>query len=204
MAHRDTTKAFFCPFCRAPVIATDEARIRQTKERLKYNDPDAYMMMGGHYHQGWMGVEQSYEKAVEHWKKAVELGSNFAHHSLSVAYLDGTGVEQDDKLSFHHLRLAAIGGVVEARFELGCRAYNDPKAPIELVMKHYVLAAEYGHDDALERVKAGYKHGCVSKDVFAKALRAHQAAKDAVKSPQRDAAARSGFGTACIMNRNPV
>eukprot|EP00986_Skeletonema_menzelii_P011570 scaffold6007_cov73-Skeletonema_menzelii.AAC.2 len=44
------------------------------------------------------------------------------------------------------------------------------------------------HDKSLDSVKIFYKAGQVSKDDFAAALRGHQAAVDATKSPQREAA----------------
>ena len=58
-------------------------------------------------------------------------------------------------------------------------------------MKHFIIAANLGHDDSIQMLKRCYKHGLVSKDEFAAALRAHQAAVDATKSPQRDAAKAS-------------
>ena len=42
---------------------------------------------------------------------------------------------------------------------------------------------------SIEWLTKCYKEGHVSKDDFARALRAHQAAVDAMKSPQREAAA---------------
>ena len=54
--------------------------------------------------------------------------------------------------------------------------------------KHWIIAAKLGHDASLNDLKDGFRRGLVSKDVFAAALRAHQAAVDAIKSPQREAA----------------
>ena len=34
-------------------------------------------------------------------------------------------------------------------------------------LKHFVLAANAGHEEALEGVKIGYKHGFVTKDEYA-------------------------------------
>ena len=55
-------------------------------------------------------------------------------------------------------------------------------------MKHFIIAAKLGHDGSLEALKEVYEAGAVSKEDFASALRAHQAAVDATKSPQREAA----------------
>ena len=53
-----------------------------------------------------------------------------------------------------------------------------------------VIAANLGHDGSLNVLKKAFMDGCglVSKDDFAAALRAHQAAVDATKSSQRDEA----------------
>ena len=55
-------------------------------------------------------------------------------------------------------------------------------------MKHYIIAANLGLGEALEEVKQGFTDGHVSKDEYEAALRGHQAAVDATKSTQRDAA----------------
>ena len=55
-------------------------------------------------------------------------------------------------------------------------------------MQHWIIAANLGYDDALERVKKGFQRGWVSKDDYAAALRGHQAAVDATKSQQREEA----------------
>ena len=56
-------------------------------------------------------------------------------------------------------------------------------------MKHYIIAANLGYDNSLKRLRECYKYGDVQKEDFAAALRAHQAAVDATKSPQRETAA---------------
>jgi hypothetical protein len=57
-------------------------------------------------------------------------------------------------------------------------------------VKHWVIAAKLGYDKALEAIREYFSHGVASKDDYAAALRGHQAAVDATKSPQRDAAGR--------------
>ena len=58
----------------------------------------------------------------------------------------------------------------------------------ERAVKHFIIAANLGHDVALKTLKENFARGFVSKEDFAAALRAHQAAVDATKSPQREAA----------------
>ena len=56
-------------------------------------------------------------------------------------------------------------------------------------MKHWIIAANLGYDSSIEALKNFMKIGFISKEDFAAALRAHQAAIDATKSPQRKAVA---------------
>jgi len=55
-------------------------------------------------------------------------------------------------------------------------------------LKHFLIAANLGHDDSIKMLMDAFRNGLVSKEDLASALRAHQAAADATKSPQRDAA----------------
>jgi hypothetical protein len=55
-------------------------------------------------------------------------------------------------------------------------------------MKHLIIAANQGDDGSLEMLKDAFGEGLVSKEDFAAALRGHQAAVDATKSPQREEA----------------
>ena len=86
----------------------------------------------------------------------------------------------------HYTELAAIGGNVYARHNLGTsegKAGNKKRA-----MKHYMIAAEAGFDKSLETIREYFMLGYATKDDFEKALRAHKEAKDEVKSDQRTAA----------------
>ncbi len=73
-----------------------------------------------------------------------------------------------------------------ARNNLG--AYEYINGRIDRAVKHWVIAAKLGHDSALETVKDCFAKGLVSKEDHEAALRGHQAAVDATKSEQRDAA----------------
>jgi len=95
------------------------------------------------------------------------------------------GVERDKKKEIYHLEQEEIGGHPDARYNLGCcEEMNDN---IERAVKHYTIAANLGCDHSIEDLSF-YEGGVVSKDDLAKALRAHQAAVDAMISPQREAA----------------
>ena len=170
---------------------TNKERIKLTQKRMEANDPEAFVMMGEIYRQGLMGLAKDKKKGLELMKQAADFGSGTAHYVLADEY-SGTGVAKYNELSFYHLRLAAIGGVLEARYNLGLQAYSPEKQQTKLAFKHWVIAARAGNDDSLRKVKEGYVAGYVTKDVFAETLRSHKTAIDEVKNIQRDAAVNSG------------
>mmetsp|Transcript_7961 Transcript_7961/g.17959 ORF Transcript_7961/g.17959 Transcript_7961/m.17959 type:complete len:445 (-) Transcript_7961:198-1532(-) len=191
-AHRNSSLEYSCPFCRASCDnSTDKDRIKMMKKRIEFNDKEAMYMMAGHYHEGSMGLKQDRSKSFELFSRAAELGLSVAHHTVGMAYLTGImGVKKDEKKAMHHLRLAAIGGVLESRYVLGAEANQAGKRHgVELAMKHWIIAANAGHDESLEAIKDGYAQGYVTNEVFTKVLRAHEAATDETKSDQRDQAA---------------
>jgi TPR repeat protein len=170
-----------CPFCRHPEPKSQEEADRNAKKRVEANDPVALREVGKR-----RGEEGDYKSAFEYWIKAAELGDIAAHYNLSVMYRKGAGVEEDKKKELYHYEVAAIGGHDLARYNLGVIELKNDKH--ERAFKHFIIAAKLGHDDSLDILKKGYTWGDVSKEDFAAALRGHQAAVDATKSPQRKAA----------------
>mmetsp|Transcript_21686 Transcript_21686/g.35776 ORF Transcript_21686/g.35776 Transcript_21686/m.35776 type:complete len:319 (-) Transcript_21686:981-1937(-) len=172
-----------CAFCRKYSPRTDEVNNEQFMKRIEANDPVAMCYMGGKKY-----IEGDFKSAFEYWTKATELGSVQAHYQLSIMYQLGQGVEIDKKKQVYHLEQAAIAGHAAARFNLGCMERDNRHAA--RAAKHFIIAAKLGCDESLESVKDLYKAGYVSKDDVAAALRGHQAAVDATKSPMRDEAAK--------------
>jgi len=85
------------------------------------------------------------------------------------------------------LEEAAIRGHPDARFNLGCE--EEGNGNMQRAVKHFIIAANLGHDKALDAVRENFVDGFVSKEDFESALRGHhQAALDATKSEQTDAA----------------
>jgi TPR repeat protein len=163
---------------------TDEEIHQNMMERVKANDPVAIFQMGVTCFD-----EGDYVGAVEYFTKAAALGSAMAHFNLSVLYRKGQGVEKDMKKEIYHLEIATIGGHAGARFNLGYYEWNNGRP--ERAMKHWIIAAKLGYDDSLDEVKKGFVDGIVSKEEYAAALRGHQAAVDATKSEQREAAEKA-------------
>jgi TPR repeat protein len=101
----------------------------------------------------------------------------------------GKGVEKDLKKQLHHLEIAAIGGHPDARYNLGC--VENENGRIQRAMKHWIIAANLGDDDALDAVKEGFAKGFVSKEDYESALRGQQAVVDATESKQREEAEKA-------------
>ena len=55
-------------------------------------------------------------------------------------------------------------------------------------MKHWIIAATQGCDKSIKILMDFFREGLIRKEVLDAALRAHKAAVDATKSPQRKAA----------------
>ena len=167
-----------CPFCREAVPKTTKACYKQNLKRVKMNDPTAMC------HHGMLQYEKGhYSRALEHWIKAAELDYALAHYHLAHLYLNGEGVEKDEGKGIYHLEEAAIGGNPDARRDLGL--IENKKGNTERAVKHVIIAATQGHDESIELLMDGFKQGRVSNEELASALRAHKAAVDATKSPQR-------------------
>ena len=171
-----------CPFCREALPKTEKESIDQLMKRVEANDAAAICYLASKRIK-----KGDYKAAIEYFTRAVALGDVDAHFQLSTFYYHGEGVETDEKRALHHAEKAAIGGHPYARHSLGCVEAKNGR--MNRAAKHFIIAANLGHDDSLERVKDLYKAGFVSKEDFAAALRGHQAAIDATKSPQREEAA---------------
>jgi len=84
------------------------------------------------------------------------------------------------------LEQAAIGGHPGARHNLGVPEGRSGR--YDRAVKHFTIAANLGHDQSLDSLKNLLNIGLLSKEDFAAALCGHQAAIDAMKSQQREAA----------------
>ena len=80
-----------------------------------------------------------------------------------------------------------MGGNVYAIHNLGVG--EEKAGNMDRALKHYMIAAEGGHNIALKVIQQLYTNGHATKDDYAKALRAYQAYLAEIKSTQRDKAA---------------
>ena len=184
--HRENIQVQTCPFCRYPLPKTQEDGDKIMMKRVEANDPFALRQMGlRHY------LKDEDDKAFDYLTKAAELGDANAHYNLSVINMQGHGIEKNETKSLFHLEEAAIAGHPMARHNLAC--YEQRKGRNDRMIKHLIIAANLGLDRSMQELKKHYKDGLVSKEDFAAALRAHHAAVDAMKSPQREAAEKTTF-----------
>ena len=167
-----------CPFCRKAFAETNDERNKQRMKRIEVNDPAAMCFMGMVRCQ-----EGDYKSAFEYFTNAASLGDVDAHYQLSCLYVEGKGIEKDEKKQLHHLRQAVIGGHFAARHNLGCVEVENGQH--NRAAKHFIIAAKLGYDKSLECVKELFKAGHVSKEDFTAALRGYQTVIEATKSPQR-------------------
>lgn len=188
-----------CPFCREPHFSTAEEGHERLKKRVEMKDVHAMCHLGSDYIEG-NGTKRYVKRGVKLWTRAAELGEISSCGYLGDEYnpelgsMFKTGLKKDLDKALHYYEIAAKGGHEQARFNLGalqCIAGN-----VDIGVKHWMIAAAQGNDLALEKVKWGYVHGHITKDDFAKALRAHQHAQDEVKSEQRTKLGK-GLGWAC-------
>jgi len=170
-----------CPFCREPYVTSQAEAEWNIAKRIEAGDRIAIRQRGCEWK-----AEQNYNVAVEFLTKAANMGDVVAHHILANMYYAAEGVEHDVKKAVYHWEEAAIGGHPDARYNLGATDAQNRK--FERALKHFIIAANQGHGNALEKLKEWYRLGTVTKADLATALRAHQAAVDSSKSPQRDEA----------------
>jgi TPR repeat protein len=167
-----------CAFCREPAPESTKEWDKRIMKRVKKNDPAAMWRLGTKLYD-----EGDYGAAFKYLTKAAELGDAAAHGCLGELYGEGEGVEKDEKKQVYHLGKAAIGGHPEARHNLGCSEVNNGR--FERAKKHWIIAASLGHDESLRKLRILYAEGVASKEEYAGALRAYQAAVDATKSSER-------------------
>ena len=180
-----------CPFCRTPAWGSDEEYNERLQKRVELDDTDAIFMLGCFYRDGEYGFPQDDVKALELFVRAGDLGHSNAYCCVGCAYDNGNGVEIDKKKADHYFKLAAVGGDVHARHNLG--VYEENAGNTNRALKHYMIAAacgqSIGHNNTLVAIQELYTNGHATKDDYAKALRAYQAYLAEIKSTQRDAAA---------------
>ena len=176
-----------CPFCRTPHPTSEEDAVERLKIRMKAGDANAISIIGGYYADGLYGFSKDYIKALEHWHRAAELGYSKAYTNIGYAYNNGEGVVVDKKKAIHYYELAAMGGNVQSRYNLG--NMKGDAGNTERALKHFLIALSGGADKSLKWIKEMYSKGLATKEDYTKALQSYQTYLGEIKSDQRDKAA---------------
>jgi TPR repeat protein len=176
-----------CPFCRAPEATSDGEAVERIMKRVEADDAVAIHTLGCCHDAGERGMQQDYEKAVELWLRAGELGCAKSYNNVGGCYFRGEGVERDTMKARYYLKLAAMGGSVYARHNLGILEEN--AGNINKAMMHWMIAARSGYDTSLYKVQGGFNGGHIMADDYEEVVHSHEESKDEMKSDQRDAAA---------------
>ena len=176
-----------CPFCRTPGPTSDEEVIESINTRMQLDDAEAIHNLGSCYSDGSRELPQDYAKALELWHQAAELGHTESYYCIGSAYYFDRGVERDEKKAIHYWELAAMGGLVEARHNLGALDFN--AGNMNRALKHFMIAAGSGYNDSLDTIQAMFNNGQATKDDYAKALRVYKENLVEIESKQRDEAA---------------
>ena len=108
-----------CPFCRTSAHTSEVELIERFKKRAELDDAEAIYRLGYYYRRGVYGLPRDQNKALKLGLRAGKLGCAAAYCYVGYAYDHGEGVEWDMKKGIYYYELAAMGGNVEARYNLG-------------------------------------------------------------------------------------
>jgi len=180
-----------CPYCRTPYATStsEDEEIKRAKNLMDKGNAEGCLLLASYYDRGRRGLQQDLQKANELLLKAGELGSVEAYYNLGNHYDNGRGVERDKKKAQHYWELAAIGGDVHARHNLGLiegKADNFHRA-----MKHFMIAARAGHEKSLKNVEIGFIEGFVTIDDCVNTALAYTKFHEEIKSDERDIVAEA-------------
>ena len=176
-----------CPFCRSATPFSDEEVVERTMKRVDLEDPIAINNLGFYYRDGMKGFPQDFDKSLELFHRAADLGGAKAYLGIGFAYDIGKGLEVDKKKSTHYYELSAIKGNVDARHNLGIT--EEGAGNIDRAVKHHMIAVRGGYAKSLEAIKEMYSYGLATKEDYTKALRLYQEYLSEIRSTQRDKAA---------------
>jgi TPR repeat protein len=175
---------FTCAFCRIPLHKNDSELISRYEERADKGDTQAMTNLALKFQDGDNGLRKNDDKALELIRRAADLGSAEAIGRLGKWASDerlrlipgGTDAKECYEDSIKK-------GNVQSRYNLAAVLYRE--GHIDLAIKHWHLAAAAGHDDSMEWLWKCFHKGRLSKPDLEKALRAHKAASDEMKSEER-------------------
>ena len=144
-----------CPFCRAPVPLSFGEALTQFEERKLHNDYRVFHSLAIIFDDGQHGQAEDKMKALDHFIRAIELGSPESPSEIASLYREGTLTSQNMERSALFTKVAAIRGNVEGRHNIGAIEY-DERGNHELGIRHWKITAEGGSQPSLNALKAIY------------------------------------------------
>ena len=156
-------------------------------KRVQVNDADAIYNYAHCYTSGLCDFPSDKTRAIQLWHQAGELGCTMAYDNIAYAHLRGDGVPKDRQLAKYYWELAAMGGSVSARYNLGIA--EESTGNMDRALKHYKIAVSAGEVESLTQIHQLLLNGHATKDDLLSAFDTRTAYIDKVRSDHRDEAA---------------
>ena len=193
-----------CPFCRTEMPSSDEDYMRRINKRVDICNDDDYTIalieLGTCYELGKYGVPRNYEKAEGLYKQAYDLDDPQASWKLFCLRRDRYTGGIDIKKKMEYLQRGVMLGNISCidqlvdYFAMKQNSFDDlyragGTESIEELAGVSMKGARLGGDTKC-LMMCYKKYKLPSKDDLATTLRAHQAAKNEMKTVQREYAQR--------------
>ena len=138
----------------------DSSEIQIDAKDLQKIKARCYRHIGAMYNNG-RGVEQNYNKAVELYQKAADLGDSGACYNLGLMYNEGLGVNQNYNKAVELYQKACDLGNDDACYNLGNMYCNGQgvNQNYNKAVELYQKACDLGNDDACYKLGNMYLNG---------------------------------------------
>ena len=156
-------------------------------KRVQVNDAEAIYNYAHCYASGLSDFPLDKVKALQLWHQAGELGCTRAYDEIAYAYLRGDSVPKDTQLAKYYWMLAAMGGSVSARYNLGIA--EQCAGNVDRALRHYKIAVEFGDVESLYQIHQLLLNGHATKYDLLSAFDTRTVYIDMVRSEHRDEAA---------------
>ncbi|KAL7545256.1 hypothetical protein ACHAWF_008608 [Thalassiosira exigua] len=174
-----------CQFCRGKPTG-DQQALACLKKRVDCQDPDACCSLGKILKKGNLTRQKNLPKAIQLFKRAVEIGSgnNDSHWQLGKTYYEGNEILLPNlKLASYHVERAAMSGHPSARHQLGCAAYKAGRC--DKAAKHWIISSRIGWKESLTNLKDMVAIGHATSDQYKEASEGYEKIVDEMETPQR-------------------
>ena len=141
-----------CPLCRTNIaVAGSKEDIERLRRWAEEGKGWAQYTLGCRYRDG-VGVDQSYQQAIELFELAASQGHAGAQYSLGQMHCLGRSVDQDYERAAEYFEPAAKQGAAEAQYNLGSLYANGygVKQSFEKARDWMMKSVEQGFEDAIK------------------------------------------------------